>query len=153
MAFTKCKLYVDASMATKLNISATQTEDFCFIAKDVFRDDLGMVSTGGKLVAPSTGDYRITATGVISDGGTNDYVYFGFDLLGSDGEGVGGIDNYQRTDIPTDTTGIGNWKYGCISDVVHLTAGQTIGCIYMRGSANTVTIKARCPMITIEKIG
>lgn len=150
---TRCELFVDALAVTKLNINSKQVELLCFKPRTVHHDGLGMTSTG-QLVIPSDGDYRITASGVISEGAVNDFVTFGLDFLGSDGEtGAGRSEDYAQTSIYCDSTGNGDYMHGCICDAAHFTAGQVIGCLYMRGSINTVNIKARCPMMTIEKIG
>lgn len=157
MGFTKCELYVDDLAVTILNINNKQAELLCFKPKFVYNDDLGMLSTG-KLVAPENGKYRITASGVITDGGANDFVKFGFDFGTYSAEqqqivNAGQFDKFSLTTIECDRTGGGDYKYGCVTDVVNLTAGQIIGCVYLRGSINTVNIKARCPLMTIEKIG
>nr|WP_315025321.1 hypothetical protein [uncultured Aminipila sp.] len=153
MSYTKCELYVDAIKQERLNIGPKNNEEFCFIPYTVHKDDLGMTSTG-KLVIPSDGDYRITASAKISGGASNDFVHFGFDYLHSNGEDASGnYNNYLQTTIHCDSSGNGAEIFGNVSDVAHFTAGQVIGCLYFRGNANTVNIKAIRPMMTIEKIG
>lgn len=150
MAYTRCKLFVDAIAKNELNIGPKKAEEFCFIPETVYHDGLGMTSTG-KLVIPSDGEYRIIAIGLIHDGAPNDYLYFGFDYLGANGEdSVGQFDNYSRITLKCDSAG--DEVYGCVSDVATFTSGQVIGCHYLRGSTNTVNIKACCPTIIIEKI-
>ncbi len=157
MGITKCELYVDDLAVTKLNINSKQSELFCFKPKFVYNDDLGMTSSG-KLVIPADGNYRLTASGVISDGGANDYIRFGFDLgtyseMQQGTRNGGDYEKYSLTSIECDRTGNSDYKYGCISDVAYLTAGTIIGCVYLRASQNTENIKARCPLMSIEKIG
>ncbi|WP_312647598.1 hypothetical protein [Aminipila sp.] len=153
MSYTKCELFVDALAEEVLNISPKNHERFCFKPNKIFKDDLGITSTG-KLVILSEGDYRITASANIYGGAANDFVHFGFDTLGRDGEtGAGKYYDYLQTTVKCDSSGNGAQIFGNVSDVAHFTAGQVIGCIYLRGNENTVNIKACCPMMTIEKIG
>lgn len=151
MAYTKCDLFVDDLAKDELNINSKNGEEFCFKTKKIYKDDLGMTSTG-KLVIPSDGEYRITASANIYGGAANDFVQFGFDYLGSGGEGSGHYYDYCQTTVHCDPTGNGKQVFGSVSDVATFTAGQVIGCLYQRGSANTVNIKACYPMMVIEKL-
>lgn len=151
MAYTKCKLYVGANSETKTNINSSNVEVFCSMPNSVIADGLGMTSTG-KLVIPSTGTYRLTAHAEIGYGADKDFVYFGFDYAGSDGTSSGHMDTNAVTCISCDDNGGTMNMYGAVSDVVTFTAGQVIGCMFMRGSSNTSNIKVYGPTITIEKL-